>query len=517
MGKTADKDTLGIYISPSEICLSEVKVGKNSRLEVQHLVTIPTGFTSKSGMTRPLSINSDFFNEKAAWLAGFNQAIKKVNWGSSSVVVTFSPQFAILRYFVMPVMDRKFWGRSILIESKKYIPVAFEEIIYDYNAVTISGGKKLGVLFAITQRKSVEFLINELKNAGLQLASLEVSSCSMERLFAFLDPKDHASKAYIHFSASQSLTLFSNDGYPVLYRENDFDNSSSLSERKRLDVKGAVQFVERYVGGQAYRNLMLSGENLETWTAMAAQESPMPPLTWEPAKLADLKNNSPASLFSVGASIKGSSPGKLTLDLSGISTAAKLEKQVQSYVWNITILLSSIMLLVSLISQTRLFILDSKLATMKAKVVNVPELDGRSVESIKSTISDIQGNRRTLFSLLSNSDTIAPKMQVIVDNIPAEIWIAELTYTNPFNLDNMQSIPTEMLVRGKTALTGDMKFRAVDFFVKSLKTSSEFKVFTPPNGGVEFDLGLDNQFPSGGRTDGEFTAFSITCSVKRRL
>lgn len=513
---------MGIYISPSEICLSEVKVDKNSRLEVQHLVKIPTEFTSKGGMTRPLSINSDFFNEKAPWIAGFNQAVKKVNWGSSNAVVTFSPQFAILRYFVMPVMERKFWSRSIPLESKKYIPVAFEEVIYDYNAVPIDGGKKLGVLFGLTQRKSVEFLINALENAGLKLVSLEGNSCSMERLFAFLDPKDHASKAYIHFSAAQSLTLFSNDGYPVLYRENDFDSSSTISERKRLDVKGAVQFVERYVGGQGYKNLMLSGENLDVWKTTADQESPMPALTWEPSKLADLKDNDAASLFSVGASLKGMAPGKLTLDLSGISTAARLEKQVQGYVWNITFLLGGIMLLLSLISQTRLFMLDSKLSSLKAKAGNVSELEGSSEAAIKTKIASLQENGRTLYNLLGDTDSVAPKMQVIVDNIPAEIWIAELHYANPFSSDVMQSTPKDMIISGKTMLKGDIKFRMVDFFVKAIKNSREFKVFSPPNGGVEFDLGSDVSDPgaalraAGLRSGADPTGFTITCAVKRR-
>ena len=520
MDKTTGKDTLGIYFSPSEICLSEVEVGKNSRLKVQHLVKMPTDFDSKGAITRPLSINGDFFDEKALWVAGFKKAVKKISWGSSNTVVTFSPQFAILRYFVMPVMDRKFWSRSIPLESKKYIPVSFEEVIYDFNVAAIAGGKKLGVLFGLTQKKSVEFLINMLKAEGLELASLEINSCSLERLFAFLDPKDHNLKAYIHFFGSQCFTLFSSGGYPVMYREKDFDSASSLTERRRLDIEGGVQFVERYVGGPAYKNLMLSGDNLEIWRDAAARESQIPPLLWEPAKLADLKDNDAASFFSLGASLKGASAGRLTLDLSGISTASRLKKQAQSHVCSITFILGGLMLLLSLITQVRLFMVDSKLSGFKARLGNASELQGDTVEAIRAKITAMQENGRMLFNLLEDTDCVAPKLQAIADTIPTELWIVELQYSNPFSSDNTQSASKSMSFKGKTALKGDMKFRMVDLFVKSLRASAEFKVFGPPNGSI--DNTLESEPAAGGLKTGstgdrvEPTGFNINCAIKRR-
>ncbi|HAF94746.1 MAG: hypothetical protein A2021_00530 [Elusimicrobia bacterium GWF2_52_66] len=518
MNKIGSNDTLGVYLSPSEICLSEVKAGKNSRLQVQHLVKISTGFNSTAGMTRPLSLNNDFFDDHAPWVDGFKNAVKKVSWGSSNVVVTFSPQLAILRYFVMPVMDRKFWNRAIPLESKKYIPISFDEVVYDFSVVAIDGGKKMGVLFGLTQKKSVEFLINTLKSAGLELASLETSSCSLERLFAFLDPKDHDVKAYIHFFGSQNLTLFSSGGYPVMYREKDFDSASSLTERKRLDIKGSVQFVERYVGGQAYKNLMLSGDNLEVWKDAAAQESQIPLVLWEPAKLADLKDNDTAAFFSLGASLKGAAAGRLTLDLSGISAASRLEKQVQSYVWGITAILGGLMLALSLITQVRLFMADSRLSGFKAKLGSASELQGNSVEAVRTKIKAMHENGRMLFGLINNRDYIAPKLQVIADTIPEALWIEEMRYTSPFFSDNTQSAAETITFSGKTALKGDMKFGIVNLFEKSLKTSAEFKIFMPPNGSI--DHTLNSEAASGGGRSGtagraEPTGFNITCVLRR--
>ena len=247
MAKADGRNSLGIYISPKEISIAQVKIGKDSRPEAEHLIKFPTGFSVKEGMLRPLSLNHEFFSDKASWVTPFKQAVKSIGWDSSSAVVTLSPQFAILRYFVMPLVERRFWSKSIPLESKKYIPVSFEEVVYDFNAVPMDTSKKLGVLFGLTQRKSVEFVISTLKAAGLDLTAVEINSASMERLFGFTDQKDHDSKGYIHFSGNTTLMLFSHGGYPVLYRESESDSGGTMSERRRLDVKGAVQSAARII------------------------------------------------------------------------------------------------------------------------------------------------------------------------------------------------------------------------------------------------------------------------------
>ena len=246
------------------MCIAQTKLRGDGTLEAEHLIKLPSGFHPKEGLLRPMSVNSDFFNEGAPWVNAFRTAIRKIGWDTSSAVVTLSPHFAILRYFVMPVVEKRFWSKSIPIESKKYIPVSFDEVVYDYTAYPLEGGKKLGVIFGLTQRKSVEFILNTLKASNLELAAVEINPSSAERLFASLDPKDHAAKGYIHFSGGSSFMLFSSGGYPVLYRETDCKPPARCG-RKRLDVKGAIQFVDRYIGASAYKHLMLSGDALDLW------------------------------------------------------------------------------------------------------------------------------------------------------------------------------------------------------------------------------------------------------------
>lgn len=523
MATTVGKNLLGIYISPKEICIAQAKIGKNSKPESEHLVKFPTGFEVKEGMLRPLSLNNDFFNEKASWIAPLKQAVKKVSWGSSSVVVTLSPQFSILRYFLMPSVERRFWSRSIPLESKKYIPVSFEEVVYDYNVVPADGGKKMGVLFGLTQRKSVEFIINTLKSAGLELAAVEINSVSMERLFGFTDQADHDAKGYIHFSGSTTLMLFSHGGYPVLYRETDTDASGTMSERRRLDVKGAVQFVDRYVGGKDYKHIMLSGDGSDVWKTLAEKEAaPIAVAVWDAAGACALKDNDSSALFAMGAALRGRAPGKMLLDISGISTAIGLEKQVQSYVWNITFILGGLLLVLSLLTQLRLSLVNSTVASLEAKVGNVSDLQGNDAEAIKTKITRLQDNVRILSALVSDTDTLAPKLSAIAERIPRELWLGELQYTNPFAVVESQGGSKDLRLNGETMLKGEVKIRVVDSFTKGLKAAPEFKIFYPPAGSIDATTDSEGSSSVGvqvGVVEGGFvkpSGFSIMCTSKRK-
>jgi len=522
MGKTDGKNYLGIYISPKEISIAQVRIGKDSRPEPEHLIKFPTGFAVKEGMMRPLSLNHEFFSEKAPWITPFKQAVKSVGWDTSTAVVTLSPQFSILRYFVMPAIERRFWSKSIPLESKKYIPVSFEEVVYDFNAVPTDGGKKLGVLFGLTQRKSVEFIIDTLKSANLNLAAVEINSVSMERLFGFADQKDHDVKGYIHFSGSSAIMLFSHGSFPVLYRETDADAGGTMSERKRLDVKGAVQFVDRYVGGKDYKTIVLSGDGADAWKSPAEKEAaPIPVEIWDGAKACGLKNNDASSIFSVGAALRDRVPGRLKLDISGISTAAALEKEVQSYVWNITFILGGFMLLLSLISQARLFMIGSQLSSLNAKVAGVAELEGSDADAIRSKIEKLQADVKMISTLISDTDPLAPKLSAIADNIPSELWLVDVQYASPLGISEIQGGGTELKLVGETFLKGEAKLRAVDVFTRAMKATPEFKTFGPPRGRMDSTTDSEGQ-QQGPRAIGDdpmapkATGFSVMCVSKSR-
>jgi Type IV pilus assembly protein PilM len=516
MGKPkSNQSAIGIYISPKEIAIAQVTDQGNSKVQVEHLIKIPVTFEGSEKIQRPLVLNNNFFDEKAQWVNPFKQSLKKIDWKNKKVVITLSSHFCILRYFVMPSIERRYWSKTIPLESKKYIPVSFDEVSFDYVVRPNPAEKKLNVLFGMTNKKTVEFLINLLKSVGLELSSIESSACSIERLFSFINPK-HDSNAYVHFSESVSYMIFSNDGCPVLFRENDMEGASGMSERKRLDIKGAQQFVGRYLGKKAYSNLMLSGDNLDVWKSIAEAESPIPIAQWEPSKQLNIKSNALSSLFSIGASLKLSPKNKLPIDFSGISTAALLENNVISYVKTVTIVLSAMILFFTLLNQFKLYVLSRKINKYYAAVGDVSQFQGMTADTVKSSTERLQQNLRMLQMLVADKNLLAPKMGFIADAIPKHLWLNEIAYTNPLGSSEVQTGVRELRVAGETNSRGSLKSRWVEIFYKNLKQSKEFKIYGPPKGNIEFGMdagavGEDSENTGKVKSSG----FTITCSIKQ--
>lgn len=515
---------LGVYIGPKEICFSQVKVTDSLKIEVEHLVRVPTGFEVKEKILRPLALNSVFFNEKAAWVTPLKQAVKKIGWNTNKAIITLSSQFSILRYFVMPHIDRRFWSKSIPLESKKYIPVSFEEVIYDFIVYPVSpalagqkggeSGRKLGVLFGLTQRKTVEFLINLFKEMNLEISAIEINACSFERIIGFLNAKNHAGKGYIHFYGNANYMLFSSEGYPVLFRETEQDSSSTMSERRRLDIKGSVQFIDRYVGGRSYNQIIISGDNLEVWQQLAAQESQMEVSTWDPAKLLNLKTHEPYQFFSIGAAARGRIRDNLILDISGATRSKILEKQVQSYVWGFAFLVSGFLLFLTLLAQTKLIMLNSRISKISRAVPNISEFQGQSPDALKSKIEKMQSNVQTIYKLLSDVEFLAPKLQAIADAIPSDFWLIGMSYANPFSASDFGAAK-ELRLTGETYLQGDVKLAEIGNFTKAVKTSREFRTFAE-KGSIEYDLMGKGVLDELDQEAQKSSGFTITCSLKKK-
>jgi hypothetical protein len=73
----------------------------------------------------------------------------------------------------------------------------------------------------------------------------------------------------------------------------------------------------------------------------------------------------------------------------------------------------------------------------------------------------------------------------------------------------MQSSAKEMKLSGETALGGEQRGQEIDKFKKALKNSQEFKIFTPPDGSMEFNLEGESGSQSG------LTLFTIQCASRR--
>ncbi|MCR4819520.1 MAG: pilus assembly protein PilM [Elusimicrobiales bacterium] len=509
--KNNKKGVLGIYISPKEIAIAEVQLKGAGKLQPDHLVKFPTDFPKKDGAQRPMSQNADFFKPGAAWVNKFKTAIKKVNWNASDAVVTLSESFGILRYFSMPAIPRKFWSKSIPLESKKYIPLSFDNVMMDYDAIPSEQGKKLSVLFGISQKDTIDFLVSLLKEMGFRLASLEISSVSLERLFSYIDPKDHVSHGYVHAAEDATHLLFSANGRPVLHRE--FENEGG-NERRRLDLKGAIQFVDRYTEGDGFKTIILSGNYAQVMKENIEREAaPLPVVMMDIPPLCGTKDDSPTALFAIGAALFEKFPSKLRMDISGISTALRVTNEIQKVVYGVGAVITAILLLLILNGHRKMASINSDLQAYTQQN-STSDLTGSSAEDIRSKIDAMKQQSNTLSYLFSKNDFLAPKLSVLVDVIPKQLWVENITYVNVLALSasggSRSGGSGRMLnFSGGTYLTGEARSQVTEGFLRDLKKNeNEFKVYLPPKGSMSLSVSAAQKAKPGQASDG-ISKFSI--------
>lgn len=516
MASKNGKKIIGICISSSSISFSQVSFS-GGKPSIKHFVKIPTNFESKEAMQRPLTMNNAFFDEKAPWVDLFKQALRKVSWGSKEVAVTLSNEFSITRYFTMPFVDRKFWSNSIPIESKKYIPLSFEEVSYHYAVEVQPEVKRMNVLFCLTKKKTVEFLISLLKAEGFAISSIESTPVSFERLFAAIDG-EHDKSAYIHFTKKASFMIFSSGRMPILFREINLGLSSQMSGRVSLDIKGALQFVSRCVGPAKYSQIKLSGDNLELWMKAAQRESPVQVKTWDPQKIAGLRENELESIFSVGSALKNQFPEKNFIDVSSISTNMLIEKKILSHIKNLTMGLCAVILFFAFVNQFRAYLVSGKINSIYTNLGDAGELKGKDPSSIESETMKLEESARVFGDLLFDKTVLAPKLEAIADNIPSYLWVDTIYYVNPFSSGGIQSGNKEMTIRGLTSLKGNLRLKFVQNFTSALKKTEAFREFAAATGNMGFNI--DAQ--TGANVEDEYEeakkessyGFTISCDIK---
>ena len=508
MAKNNKKGVVGIYFSQKEIAIAEVQIKGAGKLQPDHLVKFSTDFPRKEGSQRPMSQNADFFKPGAAWVNKFKTTVRKINWNASDAIISLSDNFGIFRYFSMPSIPRKFWSKSIPLEAKKYIPLSFDNVMMDYDAVVTDQGKKLSVLFGITQKDTIAFLVELCKEVGFKLHSVEISSVSMERLLSYVDAKEHRQHGYVHAAEDATHLLFSVGGRPVLHRE--FENDG---ERRRLDLKGAIQFVDRYNDDDSFKGIVLSGDYAQMMKESVEKEAnPLPVLMFDMAAVCGTKDSSSSALFAIGAALFEKYPSKLRMDISGVSTGIRINSEIQKIVYSTGAVLTIILILMILNGQRKISSVSSELQGY-VQQNSTSDLTGANPDEIRSKIDAMKQQAGTLASVFNSNDYLAPKLSVLVDIIPKQLWLETIAYSNPMMVGTKDGGGAHFFaISGGTYLSGEPRSQVTEGFLRDLKKNeNEFKEYLPPRGNLNLTVtgALRNSRNADQTPDGGISRFTI--------
>ncbi|HOX23197.1 MAG TPA: hypothetical protein PLL10_07015, partial [Elusimicrobiales bacterium] len=397
------KNCLGIYLSVEGAVISDVRQDGSS-VRVVRQVRVPFAQVKRGSgeTTRMSSLNAEFLDTETAWLEPLKKALSEGEWSSKKACVTLSSQFSVLRHFIMPMIAPRFRKQSVPFESKKYVPFPFEESFYDYYAYSVestqpdqSRNTKMGVLFALTNKKVTQALTSGFQKLGLEILALETAPVSVSRLLSVSGLKA-GPHALAHFNPSTACLIVSNSGVPVLFREVNFGDSQS-TERRRLDLKGSIEFVGKQFGGAvSVGEVSVSGENLELWKNLVAEETKLPVSVWEPPKNAGLQEVEWGALSAAGAAASVMSDYPVDVDLRGKEKGDSDEKIAMMTLWIICGGLLGLVGAFCLMQQIKLHMLKKELVSEQSKTEIIQEFVGKKPEEINIQVEALKAKAKVL-------------------------------------------------------------------------------------------------------------------------
>ncbi len=513
------KRYIGIYIEYNNINISYANI-KEAKISISNVFNIPVDYKIE-GLIKPLSINSDFFNEKQEWLKAFKETLKKIKTETNSVIITLSHNFSITRFFTMPFIERKFWHKAVPIESKKYIPVAFDELGYDFYAFPVGENTRLGVVFSVTHKKTTEFLNQILKECGFILEAVEPVSHSYYRFSEYVT-RGRDSYIFIYEDNDEFYISVLWNKIPILFRYISFSKAASFSERRSLDLKGSIMFLQRNIPNSEIKEVYACARNQEFITSHVKKEIQIEPKIIDLKNLIDLQNTSFGLIMSASSSLNESIKTDYIIDISENQKNKRAIAIVNRFVIILTTAISLFFLFLYTINTLTAYLNKRKISQYYSQMPGISEFEDVNASGMEDKIKQICKIARVMKSAFQNRDYFTPKLAALADTIPKDIWLKSITYTNPPSIDPSIASNIDMTVEGETYLVGDSRSYYMDYFIKELKKKKAFEVFTPPRGNLDYEVkNPENPIGSSSLTEiskdykGLISKIKITASGKK--
>lgn len=181
---------LGIDIGTSAIKMVELSVSSGKPV-LSNYAWMPIGvpFDSEGTNTANLELNFSGYLKKMIKEAGFR---------SKKAYISIPAFGGLITLIDFPEMDRNDVGQAIRFEAHKYIPTSLDDVILSWDIINDkdeegssgahSSSSKMQVLLVAASKNKVAKYEKLIRNAGLELKSIELESFSMVRSLVGNDP-----------------------------------------------------------------------------------------------------------------------------------------------------------------------------------------------------------------------------------------------------------------------------------------------------------------------------------------
>ncbi|MFH1519309.1 MAG: pilus assembly protein PilM [Candidatus Omnitrophota bacterium] len=158
-------------------------------------------------------------NEEIRWEALINKTLRELGSEAKNIYLSVADRDFIFRPLDMPIMRKKEVESSLVYEIEKYIPFKIEELVWDYDCITFSKERKMGIAFVGIRETNFQRFESILSRLELRPVALEPCCLSLVRIIKslkrFARLKDFA---LLDFAQSEAYLTFFQGDLPVFNR-----------------------------------------------------------------------------------------------------------------------------------------------------------------------------------------------------------------------------------------------------------------------------------------------------------
>lgn len=431
----AHPDCLGLYIGLDEMFIAQ-SAKKDGGTVLESLLRVPITEVDRTQL-KPQDLNENFF-VLDNWVEALGKVTARKKWKTNQVVVSLSPEFCLLRHFVIPTMiERKHWHDAIPLQARKYFHFPFEKAetayhVYEFETAATKQ-KRLGVVFALTSKIIIERLQKGLKSVGLDLVTVEPAALSLSRAFNDSDKEAVGSggRIYAFFGKDTANFVFLNEGMPVLSREVEISGSLP-AERRRFETTNYTEFIAKQLEKDPFEEAVIVGYEVEQWLPALESDSKKPVRKWDLSEVYGIETKSAGEIFAIGASIKFYDTKSPDLDFVKGARLSEYEFNASLTAWKVAVVL--VLVFLALIGKGWMGVRSTraKLASAKAsQSSSIRDFDGLTANQIQSNLSKIKTQNSSLSALLTDNP-MTPILVEIVDSLPRDIWLTRVSMADAF-------------------------------------------------------------------------------------
>jgi Tfp pilus assembly PilM family ATPase len=481
--------SLGLYLSPEVIYLSETHLEKDNKLIVDHLVRIPVPEEAKKTGTTA-TMNTDFMTDPLKMAGLIQQSMSQLRWNSKNVRVTLSHHLGLLRYFTMPDMERRFLRGAVPLEAKKYIPIPFEVLAHDHQARPLppdpSGKSRIGVMIAVTQKKNIINVQGLINSLGLKLTGIEVSPCSVLRLWENIDASASPTPyIHVHMDGGSVRVVVVDNGVPVFFREVFLGQETTISDLRRIDLPGCLSFVQKQLGMNNISRLRVSGNipNLNAMLDALAGEVALPATVQDTPKLLSIKSGDWGGYASLGASAHSLVPTKPAINLVSDDRVTDEERQVARDILFAGAAMGLFFSLSGIAKSLTYQYRVQELHQYESKIDSdlMATLGGLDPAGTEALMRDMQIQLDMLRGVTASARRIkiSALLKEIVDAMPEHLWLESFHINNPLQATDRQTLSILMHGHVQDQSVVDeqnLAFAFKDALIKNPKLGKSFEI-----------------------------------------